>query len=112
MRTIAALFMMSGGAIAAPADALNDEIAKCWNIPAGSADATIDMTFDVLIGQSGSVADITVVEFAETGDLGEAIVRSGSAAIERCAPYKDLPEGVVRVRMKWEPGAPIDPFKK
>ncbi|MBD7992829.1 hypothetical protein H9643_18800 [Ochrobactrum sp. Sa2BUA5] len=86
-------------------------IQKCWNTPAGVEGRSLSSTFEVQIGEDGSVTDITATDTPKGND-GKVFTLSASRAIERCAPYSDLPKGKVKVTFKTPIGkAPIDPFK-
>lgn len=109
--TMAAVAVASSASANDQAIDLSKTIQKCWNAPAGVEGRNLSSTFDIQIGEDGSILDITATKTPD-GIEGKVFTISASRAIERCAPYSDLPKGKVKVTFKTPIGkAPIDPFK-
>lgn len=83
----------------------------CWNLPPMIAGADgVTISFDVTFTDRGKVMDIAVIDYTPR-TISKEVVRSASAAIERCAPYPDA-AGTLRVEMlTGTTSEPIDPFK-
>jgi len=114
MRFVLTLLAVTATSSASASDHAIDiskAIQKCWNAPAGVEGRSLSSTFEIQIGENGSVVDIKATR-TPAGNDGKVFTLSASRAIERCAPYSDLPKGKVKVTFKTPIGkAPIDPFK-
>ncbi|MBB6261268.1 outer membrane biosynthesis protein TonB [Paenochrobactrum gallinarii] len=70
-------------------DALRGQISKCWNVPAGVADAQgLVVTVKMRLTESGEIDGAPVVTSggAESG-VGRVAAESAKRAVMRCAPY-------------------------
>ncbi len=71
-------------------DALRGAIAKCWNVPAGVADAPgLVVTVKMHLTEAGEVQGMPQVTSGGGGDagVGRAAAESALRAVQRCAPY-------------------------
>lgn len=70
-------------------DALKGAISKCWNIPAGVADAPgLVVTVTMNLNPDGSLNGPPEVKSGGGGDgVGRAAAESAKRAVARCAPY-------------------------
>lgn len=70
-------------------DALRGAISKCWNVPAGVADAPgLVVTVKMKLAQDGSIEGVPQVTSGGGGDgVGRAAAESARRAVMRCAPY-------------------------
>lgn len=70
-------------------DALRGQIQRCWNVPAGVADAQgLVVTVKMRLTESGEIDGAPVVTSggAESG-VGRVAAESAKRAVQRCAPY-------------------------
>lgn len=70
-------------------DALRGQIQRCWNVPAGVADAQgLVVTVKMRLTESGEIEGVPVVTSggAESG-VGRVAAESAKRAVQRCAPY-------------------------
>lgn len=70
-------------------DALRGAISKCWNVPAGAADAPgLVVTVKMKLAEDGSIQDMPVVTSGGGADgVARAAAESAKRAVMRCAPY-------------------------
>ncbi|PYE88698.1 hypothetical protein [Phyllobacterium leguminum] len=71
-------------------DALKGQISKCWNVPAGVADAQgLRVTVKMKLTETGEIEGTPEVTSAGGGDGAVSRAAAGSAlrAVMRCAPY-------------------------
>lgn len=70
-------------------DALRGAISKCWNVPAGVADAPgLIVTVKMHLNQDGSIQGVPEVTSGGGADgVGRAAAESAKRAVARCAPY-------------------------
>ena len=70
-------------------DALRGAISKCWNVPAGVADAPgLVVTVKMKLNQDGSIQGAPQVTSGGGGDgVARAAAESAKRAVARCAPY-------------------------
>ncbi len=70
-------------------DALRGAISKCWNVPAGVADAPgLVVTVKMHLNQDGSIQGSPEVTSGGGSDgVGRAAAESARRAVARCAPY-------------------------
>ncbi|MBC8716687.1 MULTISPECIES: hypothetical protein [Brucella/Ochrobactrum group] len=70
-------------------DALRGAISKCWNVPAGVADAPgLVVTVKMHLNQDGSIQGSPEVTSGGGADgVGRAAAESARRAVARCAPY-------------------------
>lgn len=70
-------------------DALRGQIQRCWNVPAGVADAQgLVVTVKMKLTESGDIEGMPVITSggAESG-VGRVAAESARRAVQRCAPY-------------------------
>lgn len=119
MRILMIAGMVATGGYAAAQEPLEFavQVSRCWN-PAPLVD-NFEGAFDVVLSDKGMVEDIAVTAFDPSDEDGRNMVRSVSTAVERCAPYFDVPPGVNSFTIMMVDGdivtppttGPIDPFK-
>ncbi|MBC2886918.1 cell envelope integrity protein TolA [Ochrobactrum sp. CM-21-5] len=70
-------------------DALRGAISKCWNVPAGVADAPgLVVTVKMRLTEAGEIQGVPQVTSGGGGDgVARAAAESAKRAVQRCAPY-------------------------
>lgn len=103
-------------ALVSPASAVDDtkfqdEVMKCWNVPA--TDGPIpNIVWNVEIDGRGAPIDITATTPKPPEGIGRAFVESLKRAVARCAPYR-FPAGVYKITIDKNTfgGKSLDPYK-
>jgi outer membrane biosynthesis protein TonB len=73
-------------------DALARQIQRCWNPPAGAADARdLRVEFNMKLRIDGSLAAEPVLLERSNGPYAQAFAESALRAVQRCQPYTVLP---------------------
>lgn len=79
------------------ADAIAQQATKCWNVntrlPKGQK-----ILMSIELDQRGEVEDVTYLGEEPTSGYVYATIQSLGRAIQRCAPYADIREGVHEVK--------------
>lgn len=76
-------------------DAIRNQVAKCWNVPAGAKDAqNLVVVLRLQLASDGSVLKVELARDQsryESDSFFRAAVDSARRAVEECSPLKNLP---------------------
>lgn len=77
-------------------DAIMQQIAKCWTIPAGARDAKdMSVLLDISLEKDGTVKSVEIADKAryKSGDkFYQVMAESAVRAVRKCSPLKNLPQ--------------------